>query len=228
MKESNFFLFLFFCFQDPRRRSSLSRRSQTHPAPTASTVTVTAPIPIPGSPQRGEPQGQQQAVSSLSSSLSLSLQQKSSLLAMSPPLLLASRQLSLSDQLSPAHNLSLLGSFEESLLTGRMSSLGASTVEGFMAKIGACGSGLCPKHVKLPLVTVFNHAQERGCPSPYVGVVNLEESLAETKGRYQVPRKGMVQVMIFNPQQTGVKLFAVSYNFSDMPPRTRTFLRQRQ
>ena len=45
----------------------------------------------------------------------------------------------------------LLGSFEESVLNGRIEPV--STVEGFTAEIGASGS-FCPKHLHLP-VTVF-------------------------------------------------------------------------
>jgi len=46
---------------------------------------------------------------------------------------------------------SLLGSFEESVLKGRIEPV--STVEGFTAEIGASGS-FCPDHVQIP-VTVF-------------------------------------------------------------------------
>lgn len=46
---------------------------------------------------------------------------------------------------------SLLGSFEESALNGRLEPV--STVHGFTAEIGASGA-FCPKHRKLP-VTVF-------------------------------------------------------------------------
>ena len=35
------------------------------------------------------------------------------------------------------------------------------------------------------------------------------------------------QVVICNPERTGVKVFLVPYNFEDMPPKSHTFLRQR-
>ena len=113
--------------------------------------------------------------------------------------------------------------------TGRMSSLGGtSAVDGFMAKLGACGAGKCAKQVSLPLLTVFTQSPDQSSPSPYVGVINLEDGLADSKGRFGVPRKGVVQVMIYNPNKTGIKIFAVTYDLTDMPPCTHTFLRQRQ
>jgi len=42
-----------------------------------------------------------------------------------------------------------------------------------------------------------------------------------------VPRTGTVQVTLFNPNGTVVKMFVVRYDLSDMPPNSRTFLRQR-
>lgn len=65
-------------------------------------------------------------------------------------------------------------------------------------------------------------------PSPYVGIIDLnsEKSCQAAGGRYRIPSKGLIQLMIYNPEQTGIKLFAVSYNFEDMPGNTRTFLRQ--
>lgn len=148
--------------------------------------------------------------------------------ATSPPLSLS---LLLShDVLSPGNSLprNMLGSFEESLLTGRVASFGVSSavVEGFYAALSANGSGCFCKKRMLPLSTAFSHTP--GCPSPYVGVVDLDEGLADTDGLYAIPRKGCVQVTIFNPTKTGVKFFGVLYDFSDMPPRTHTFLRRRE
>ncbi|KAG0028983.1 hypothetical protein BGZ82_008166 [Podila clonocystis] len=43
----------------------------------------------------------------------------------------------------------------------------------------------------------------------------------------RIPLRGQVQVVIKNPNKTAVKVFLVPYDFSDMPPGTKTFLRQK-
>ncbi|KAG8225558.1 hypothetical protein J437_LFUL002075 [Ladona fulva] len=115
---------------------------------------------------------------------------------------------------------SLLGSFEESVLNGRLEPV--STVQGFTAEIGASGPTSCPKHLFLP-VTVFFYTlgDNDKVSTPYLGHINLGR-----KG-YCVPRSGTVQVTLFNPLGTVVKMFVVLYDLSDMPALSQTFLRQR-
>ncbi|CAK1593575.1 unnamed protein product [Parnassius mnemosyne] len=110
----------------------------------------------------------------------------------------------------------LLGSFEESALKGRLEPV--ATVHGFTAELGASGA-FCPPHRRLP-VTVFFYAPG-GTNAPYMGHINLGA------GGYRVPRAGTVQVSLFNPHGTLVKMFVVLYELTRMPPRARTFLRQR-
>lgn len=57
--------------------------------------------------------------------------------------------------------------------------------------------------------------------SAFLGHINLGK-----KG-YRVPSKGTIQVTLFNPLGTVVKMFVVMYDLSDMPPNSQTFLRQR-
>jgi hypothetical protein len=122
----------------------------------------------------------------------------------------------------------LLGSFEESLLSGRMSHSASSAVGGFMAEIGACGAGKTPKHIKFDLPAAFYKPPGESSPSPYVGKVQLDADRALLPtGRYRVPTHGLIQVMIYNPEKTGIKVFLVKYDFRDMPKKSRTFLRQR-
>jgi len=113
----------------------------------------------------------------------------------------------------------LLGNFEESVLNGRLEPV--STVEGFTAEIGASGS-FHPKHLTFP-VTVFFYTlcENSNVASPYLGHINLGK-----KG-YRVPEKGTLQLTLFNPLGTVVKMFVVMYDLSDMPPNSQTFLRQR-
>ncbi|CAH2056627.1 unnamed protein product, partial [Iphiclides podalirius] len=110
----------------------------------------------------------------------------------------------------------LLGSFEESALKGRLEPV--ATVHGFTAELGASGA-FCPPHRRLP-VTVFFYAPGE-TNAPYMGHINLGA------GGYRVPRAGTVQVSLFNPHGTLVKMFVVLYELTQMPPRARTFLRQR-
>jgi hypothetical protein len=46
-------------------------------------------------------------------------------------------------------------------------------------------------------------------------------------GSYRIPEVGQLQIVIKNPNKTAVKLFLVPYDLSDMPPGTKTFIRQR-
>jgi len=115
----------------------------------------------------------------------------------------------------------LLGSFEESLLNGRMKPAGV--VDGFYAEIGASGS-FFPEHVTIPVHAAFYQVCEDIAASPYLGVINLGSI---SKRGYKVPNRGTIQVTLFNPNNTVVKMFVVMYDLSDMPPGHRTFLRQR-
>ncbi|CEH15731.1 Uncharacterized conserved protein [Ceraceosorus bombacis] len=44
---------------------------------------------------------------------------------------------------------------------------------------------------------------------------------------YRVPPKGQIQLVIKNPNLTAVKLFLVPYDLTEMPPGTKTFVRQK-
>ncbi|XP_028157008.1 protein FAM214A isoform X1 [Ostrinia furnacalis] len=110
----------------------------------------------------------------------------------------------------------LLGSFEESALKGRLEPV--ATVAGFTAELGASGA-FCPPHRRLP-VTVFFYAPG-GTNAPYMGHINLGPH------GYRVARSGTIQVSLFNPHGTLVKMFVVLYDLTAMPPAARTFLRQR-
>ena len=47
------------------------------------------------------------------------------------------------------------------------------------------------------------------------------------KKGYRIPDRGTIQLTLFNPLGTVVKMFVVMYDLSDMPPNSQTFLRQR-
>ncbi|KAF1968105.1 hypothetical protein BU23DRAFT_481331 [Bimuria novae-zelandiae CBS 107.79] len=103
--------------------------------------------------------------------------------------LLGSRRPSFSSEASPLHHAPMVGSYEESILRGRMSTAPSRPLD-FIAKIGVlgraqCNSNLkCPPHVAVPFPAVFysyntgNGRISDDSPSPYVGLVDLENSIA--------------------------------------------------
>nr|XP_038025549.1 protein FAM214B isoform X1 [Anas platyrhynchos]XP_038025550.1 protein FAM214B isoform X1 [Anas platyrhynchos]XP_038025551.1 protein FAM214B isoform X1 [Anas platyrhynchos]XP_038025552.1 protein FAM214B isoform X1 [Anas platyrhynchos]XP_038025553.1 protein FAM214B isoform X1 [Anas platyrhynchos]XP_038025554.1 protein FAM214B isoform X1 [Anas platyrhynchos]XP_038025555.1 protein FAM214B isoform X1 [Anas platyrhynchos]XP_038025556.1 protein FAM214B isoform X1 [Anas platyrhynchos]XP_03802555 len=115
----------------------------------------------------------------------------------------------------------LLGNFEESILKGRFAPSGR--IEGFTAEIGASGS-YCPQHATLPVNVTYFDISQHSTPSPFLGVIDLE---ALGKKGYSVPKTGTIQVTLFNPNKTVVKMFLVTYDFQDMPANHMTFLRHR-
>ncbi|XP_044739832.1 protein FAM214A [Chrysoperla carnea] len=113
----------------------------------------------------------------------------------------------------------LLGTFEESVLHGRLEPV--STVQGFTAELGASGL-FCPNHKTFPVTVFFYSLGDMDRMSvPYLGHINLGK-----KG-YNVPKSGLVQITLFNPMGTVVKMFVISYDLSDMPANSQTFIRQR-
>lgn len=101
---------------------------------------------------------------------------------------LRSRKLSYSDT-SPLQNASMVGSFEESILRGSMSTAPSKPLD-FTAQIGVLGKGTCkpkcPAHVTVPFPAVFYSwgggvGRSQGLiddePSPYVGHIDLQNSL---------------------------------------------------
>ncbi|MGH0147463.1 UNVERIFIED_CONTAM: hypothetical protein FKN15_010560 [Acipenser sinensis] len=120
----------------------------------------------------------------------------------------------------PCTGLPLLSS-PESVLNHRLEPLG--TIEGFTTEVGASGT-FCPSHMTLPVEVSFYSVSDDNAPSPYKGVINLE-SLG--KRGYRVPPSGTIQVTLFNPSKTVVKMFVVIYDLREMPANHQTFLRQR-
>ncbi len=101
----------------------------------------------------------------------------------------SSRRPSFSSEASPLQHAPMVGSYEESILRGRMSTTPSRPLN-FVAKIGVLGKGQCksslkcPPHVTVPFPAVFysydagNGRISNNEPSPYVGLIDLENSLA--------------------------------------------------
>lgn len=106
----------------------------------------------------------------------------------SPQTPFVARRPSISDA-SPLQHAPMVGSYEESILRGRMSTTPSKPLD-FVAKIGVLGRGQCksslkcPPHVTVPFPAVFysyntgNGRISDNEPSPYVGLIDLEHSLA--------------------------------------------------
>ncbi len=107
---------------------------------------------------------------------------------------LGSRRTSYSET-SPLHNASMVGSFEESILRGSMSTAPSKPLD-FTAQIGVLGKGnckpKCPAHVIVPFPAVFyswggslgrHHSLGDDEPSPYVGHIDLQSSLSPPERR---------------------------------------------
>jgi hypothetical protein len=89
---------------------------------------------------------------------------------------------------SPLHHAPMVGSYEESILRGRMSTTPSRPLD-FVAKIGVLGMGQCksslkcPPHVTVHFPAVFysyntgNGRISDNEPSPYVGLIDLENAL---------------------------------------------------
>lgn len=129
---------------------------------------------------------------------------------------------------------SLVGSYEESLLSGRMST-GSSAPVKFHARIGALGKGKyakhCPPHLNTDFDAVFYDWRGISESSPYTGCIDLDTAYAhrrdcEFKG-YRIPKQGQIQIVVSNSQRTAVQLYLVPYDLRKMPQNTKTFLRQK-
>lgn len=101
------------------------------------------------------------------------------------------RRPSISD-VPPLQHAPMVGSYEESILRGRMSTTPSKPLN-FVAQIGVLGKGdckpslRCPPHVIIPFPAVF-YSYSSGLavdpePSPYVGMVDLENSIPKTPSR---------------------------------------------
>lgn len=110
----------------------------------------------------------------------------------------------------------MVGTFEENILNNRLEPI--RTVDGYVADVRASSHLKQPNPMRSGVRVSFYSVD--GC-FPYLGQVNLGH-----RG-YKIPKKGTLQVTLFNPNGTLVKLFLLHYDLTDMPPNSQTFLRQK-
>lgn len=91
---------------------------------------------------------------------------------------------------------SLVGSYEESILSGRMSTLPSKPI-GFIAEIGVVGFGKCrsalkcPPHMNIPFPAYFYELLDDQNPAtPYVGWIHIDEANDTVNGNESRSRAG--------------------------------------
>ena len=133
------------------------------------------------------------------------------------------RRLSHASETSPRSRNSMVGSFEESILRGRMSTPPSKPLD-FVAQIGVLGKGdcpaklKCPAHVIIPFPAVFynypssstSRSISDDSPSPYVGTVDLEHHLSPVVEPQRRKRRGAhadpdaIMAELTGPQNTSI------------------------